>query len=308
MTFNYHTTNQWQFCSSLKQIEEGENDPPYINNYWLLVEEPSKLKAQLTTFLNLELAELAVKLVNPQVAQLSIGDDLKTLAGVDLAGKGWELCKAPAAMISRPLLVTFDMDSTLICEEVIDEIARDANCYEQVSAITEAAMRGELDFSQSLKNRVECLAGLPQSQLQQIADRLTFSPGAKKLLTQLHQWGIKTAILSGGFDFFAKQIAVKLEIPIIYSNRLEIHHGKLTGQVLEPIIDAKAKAFHLRQISNEFAIPLSRTLAVGDGANDLLVLSKAALGIAWHAKPAVATKADLAINSLGLDAIGWIWQ
>jgi len=219
----------------------------------------------------------------------------------------WELCRLQSSLGSKPQLVTFDMDSTLIGQEVIDEIAREANCYEKVAAITESAMRGELDFNQSLKKRVACLKGLKQETLFKVYERLSFSPGAEELLRKLNQWHVKTAILSGGFDFFAKRIAQTLNIPIFYSNQLEIEQGVLTGRVVGEIIDAEAKSFYLKKLAQEYGIDLCHTMAVGDGANDLKVLQSSGMGVAWHAKPAVALQADLAINYLGLEALTWIW-
>ncbi len=221
--------------------------------------------------------------------------------------EGWELCSAPATLPVRAELISFDMDSTLIGQEVIDELAREMGCYEEVAAITESAMCGELDFDQSLIQRVRCLKGLSEKRLSAVFQRLTFSPGAEKLLEILNQRKIKTVILSGGFEFFARKVAAKLSIENYFANRLEIKQGHLTGQVIPPIMNAQSKAEHLKNIVYLENIPLENTVAVGDGANDLPVMQQAGLGIAWHAKPAVNQQADLAVVFSGLDVISWIW-
>jgi phosphoserine phosphatase len=200
-------------------------------------------------------------------------------------------------------LIVFDMDSTLIREEVIDELAKEAGVGEQVVEITEAAMRGELDFSQSLRKRVSLLEGLPESVLAKVASRLHVNDGADRLLSQLRQLGFKTAILSGGFDYFGNHLQKKLGIDYVYANKLEIVDGKLTGKVLGDIVDANRKAALLEQLATEQGLTLQQTIAVGDGANDLKMLGIAGMGVAFHAKPLVRESADYALTNLGLDAI-----
>ncbi len=200
-------------------------------------------------------------------------------------------------------LIVFDMDSTLIREEVIDELAKEAGVGEQVVEITEAAMRGELDFSQSLRKRVSLLEGLPESVLAKVASRLHVNDGADRLLSQLRQLGFKTAILSGGFDYFGNHLQKKLGIDYVYANKLEIVDGKLTGKVLGDIVDANRKAALLEQLAAEQGLTLQQTIAVGDGANDLKMLGIAGMGVAFHAKPLVRESADYALTNLGLDAI-----
>lgn len=219
-----------------------------------------------------------------------------------------ELCKAPDRLCEKPLLASFDMDSTLITAEVIDELAREAGCYENVAAITASAMRGELDFSQSLIKRVACLQGLSVTLLEKVYQRLTLSQGAQQLLTNLNHYNTHTMILSGGFDFFARGICQQLHMDAFHANQLEIKDSQLSGQVIEPIIDAEQKASIFEKIRNQHQIPKERTIAVGDGANDLKVMQKAGLGIAWHAKPAVNVRADIAITKLGLEMIATIWD
>lgn len=200
-------------------------------------------------------------------------------------------------------LVAFDMDSTLISTEVIDELAKLAGVGDEVSAVTERAMRGELDFKDSLRERVSLLAGLPQSTLNEVGARLPLMEGAERLFMNLNRLGYKTAILSGGFSYFGKILAEKLNVDYVYANELEILDGKLTGRVLEPIVDAERKAALLREIAIKENISLEQCIAVGDGANDLAMLGTAGLGIAFHAKPIVKESAEHSISNLGLDSI-----
>ena len=201
-------------------------------------------------------------------------------------------------------LVAFDMDSTLIRHEVIDELAREAGVYDQVAAITESAMRGEVDFNTSLTRRVALLKGLPDSTLNCVADRLTLTEGAQRLIAALKSFGYKTAIISGGFAYFGRHLQKKLGgIDYVRTNDLEIENGKLTGRVKGEIINAQRKAQLLQEIAAQENIALQQTIAVGDGANDLPMLAAAGLGIAFHAKPLVAQSARHKISTLGLDSI-----
>jgi phosphoserine phosphatase len=200
-------------------------------------------------------------------------------------------------------LVVFDMDSTLITSEVIDELAKEAGSGELVAAVTEQAMRGEIDFTESLKKRVATLAGLEESTLQTVAERLQLTEGAEHLFHNLHRLGFKTAILSGGFTYFGRYLQKKLNIDYVFANELEIVEGKMTGQVIGQVVDGKRKAELLEQIANTENIRLEQTVAVGDGANDLPMLGKAGLGIAFRAKPIVRETARQSISTLGLDAI-----
>ena len=200
-------------------------------------------------------------------------------------------------------LVAFDMDSTLIRHEVIDELAREAGVYERVAAITESTMRGELDFDQSLTQRVALLKGLPESTLARVADRLNLTEGAVRLMTALKSFGYKTAIISGGFSYFGQRLQERLGIDYVRTNDLEIVGGALTGCVKGEIINARRKAQLLQEIAAAENISLQQTIAVGDGANDLPMLAAAGLGIAFHAKPLVAQSARHKISTLGLDSI-----
>jgi phosphoserine phosphatase len=200
-------------------------------------------------------------------------------------------------------LVAFDMDSTLIEAEVIDELAKAAGVGEQVSAITERAMRGELDFSDSFRARVALLEGLDSSILEQVAAKLKITEGAEHLVTTLSSLGYKTAILSGGFTYFAKYLQKKLGIDYVFANDLDIADGVVTGQVRGEIVDGARKAVLLRQLAADEGIDLQQVIAVGDGANDLPMLSIAGLGVAFRAKPLVKQSAEQSISTLGLDAI-----
>jgi len=200
-------------------------------------------------------------------------------------------------------LVCFDMDSTLIQTEVIDELAFRNNVGEQVSEITEKAMRGELDFKESFINRVSLLKGLSESVMKEIAENLPITEGAERLFKTLKQYGYKTAILSGGFTYFGNYLKNKLGIDYVFANELEIENGKLTGKHLGEIVDGQRKAELLKLLAFKEDIHLEQVIAVGDGSNDLPMLQLAGLGIAFHAKPKVKESAKNAISTIGLDAL-----
>ena len=200
-------------------------------------------------------------------------------------------------------LACFDMDSTLIKAEVIDELAKTAGIGDQVSAITERAMRGELDFKQSFRARMSLLEGLSETVLEGIAEQLQLMDGARELFAGLRARGIKTAILSGGFNYFAREVQQQLGIDYIHANELQIFDGALTGQAVEPIVDAERKLFLLTSIAEEHGLQLAETIACGDGANDLKMIGAAGLGIAFRAKPIVQAAAPIALSISGLDSI-----
>lgn len=200
-------------------------------------------------------------------------------------------------------LVVFDMDSTLIDAEVIDELAVEAGVGDQVAAITEAAMQGELDFNQSFERRLALLKGLDASVLQSVAQRLRLNEGAEHLIATLKKLGFKTAIISGGFSFFGDYLQNILGVDYVYANQLDIEDGKVTGLVKGEIIDGQRKAQILRELTASEGLMLQQVIAVGDGANDLPMLDIAGLGIAFRAKPLVKASAKQAISNLGLDGI-----
>ncbi len=200
-------------------------------------------------------------------------------------------------------LICFDMDSTLIRTEVIDELADRAGVGEQVREITERAMRGEIDFNESFKERVALLKGLDVSVMQEIAESLPITEGLERTMTILKRVGYKTAILSGGFTYFGNYLKSKYGFDYVYANELEVEDGKLTGRYTGEIVDAKRKAELLRLLCQFENIDLQQSVAVGDGANDLGMLNTAGLGIAFHAKPKVRATASQSISTIGLDGI-----
>ena len=201
-------------------------------------------------------------------------------------------------------LICFDMDSTLIQTECIDELAMRAGVGDKVKAITERAMRGEIDFKESFTQRVSLLKGLDISVMKDIADHLPITEGADRLMSVLKRCGYKIAILSGGFTYFGEQLRRRYGIDYVYANELEIdENGKLTGRYIGDIVDGKRKAELLKLIAQVEQVNLAQTIAVGDGANDLPMISEAGLGIAFHAKPRVKATAQQSINNIGLDGV-----
>ena len=200
-------------------------------------------------------------------------------------------------------LICFDMDSTLIETEVIDELAIRAGVGDQVKAITEAAMRGEIDFCESFRQRCALLKGLDVSVMQEIAENLPITEGVDRLMRILKKVGFKIAILSGGFTYFGNYLKQKYNIDYVYANELEVENGKLTGRHVGDIVDGKRKAELLRLIAQVENVDIRQTVAVGDGANDLPMISIAGLGIAFHAKPKVKATAKQSISTIGLDGI-----
>lgn len=201
-------------------------------------------------------------------------------------------------------LLVMDMDSTLITIECIDEIADMQGLKPQVSAITEAAMRGEIDFAESLRRRVALLEGLDESALQRVYDeRLQLSPGAETLLTAVQATGIRTLLVSGGFTFFTERLKPRLGLNYTAANTLEIQGGKLTGRVLGDIVDAQSKADWLNRLRIELQLARHQVIAMGDGANDLKMMAEAGISVAYHAKPVVRAQASYALSQAGLDGV-----
>lgn len=201
-------------------------------------------------------------------------------------------------------LVAMDMDSTLISVETLDEIADLAGIRNQVAPITDAAMRGEIDFSESFTRRVALFRNLDLQILHRVyEERVKFSPGAELLIATLKRFGIKTILVSGGFDFFVERVKTRLNLDYAVSNRIEISHGRLTGRIFGEILDAQGKAEWLNKIRTELGLGKEQVIAIGDGANDLEMMKAAGLSIAYHAKPVVKASADYALDGGGLDSV-----
>ena len=201
-------------------------------------------------------------------------------------------------------LLAMDMDSTLICIECIDEIADFAGRKAEVAAVTAAAMRGEIDWPESLRQRVAALQGLDESALERVyAERLRLNPGAERLIAAVRRAGLKTLLVSGGFTYFTDRVRDRLGLDYAYSNVLVAEGGKLTGKVTGPLVDAQGKAAHLARLKTEMGIAAAQVLAIGDGANDLPMLAQAGTSIAYHAKPVVKARAAYALDYAGLDGV-----
>jgi phosphoserine phosphatase len=197
-----------------------------------------------------------------------------------------------------------DMDSTLISIECIDEIADFAGRKAEVAAVTESAMRGEIDWPESLRRRVKCLAGLDAGALARVYDeRLRFNRGAEKLLAAARRHGVKTLLVSGGFTYFTDRVRGELGFDHAYSNNLDVDGTKLAGTVSGPLVDAAGKAAHVARLKRELGISREQVIAIGDGANDLPMMAEAGTSVAYHAKPVVKAKADYALDYVGLDGL-----
>lgn len=223
--------------------------------------------------------------------------DLALTEGIDLAIEAGGLNRRSKR------IVLLDMDSTFIQQEVIDLLAEEAGVGVKVKEITESAMRGELDFKESLERRTELLAGLSEKAIVDIRRRITLTPGARTLVRTLHRLGHKVGIVSGGFTNVIEPLVNEMKVDFFRANTLEVKDGKLTGKIVGAIVDRAAKATFLSEFAQNEGVPLSQTIAVGDGANDLDMLKAAGLGIAFNAKPAVKAQADSSINTPYLDAI-----
>lgn len=218
--------------------------------------------------------------------------------------QGFDLAIQPADVLpQRWRLVVLDMDSTLITIEMVDELARACGRYEEVARITERAMQGELDFEQSLRARVALLAGESVEVLERLVANLPLSPGAERLVAGLKKFGIRVAVLSGGFTPAVEALRRRLGLDYAHANHLEVREGRLTGGLVGPIVDAARKAELLEAIAGEMGLERGRVVAVGDGANDRLMLEKAGLGVAYRAKPALREVADAVVERGGLDSI-----
>jgi len=222
-------------------------------------------------------------------------EDLRTALGGDIA--------AQAAATRRKSLLIADMDSTMITGETLDELAEFAGLGREVATITDRAMRGEILFRDALTERVAMLEGLAAETMETVADAITYSPGAEVLMRTMNAAGAKTALVSGGFDFFTERVAARLGFAFNKGNTIEIAGGRLTGRVLPPIVTKDVKRGVLIDIASWNAIPLARTLAVGDGANDVPMVRRAGLGVAYRGKPALRTVADVVVDRCDLSAL-----
>ena len=245
----------------------------------------------------------AVTALGPQACRLDNAHHTLQLAALcrDL---GLDCCATLERKLGDYGLFVTDMDSTLIDIECIDEVADLAGRKAEVSRITEAAMRGEIDFAESLTRRVEQLEGLPESALAEVYEqRLHLNPGADTLMAALKSAGIHTVLVSGGFTYFTERLKARLGFDAAHANALEVRDGKLTGRLTGPVIDAAAKAAVLRDARHRLGLTQEQTIAIGDGANDLLMLREAGLAIAYRAKPTLRSVADVCIDHAGLDGL-----
>jgi phosphoserine phosphatase len=232
---------------------------------------------------------------------------LRAALALEAARQGVDVAVQPANLLRHGMrLIVMDVDSTLIQGEVIEMLAAHAGCEPEVSAITERAMRGELDFEQSLRMRVELLTGLPASAIGQVYDDITITPGARTMVRTLNRLGYRFAIVSGGFSQITDRLAAELGIHFARANTLEVVDGRLSGRIVGPIIDRAGKADALKDFAEQVGVPVSSVIAIGDGANDLDMLNAAGLGIAYNAKPVVREAADTSVSFPYLDAIVYL--
>ncbi len=231
-------------------------------------------------------------------------DRLRTALAAEAKARGVDVAVQRSGLLRRAKrLVVMDVDSTLIQDEVVELVAERAGCRQEVARVTEAAMRGDLDFEQSLRARVALFEGLPVSELDVVRAGLRLAPGARTLVRILGRLGYRVALVSGGFTQVVEPLAAELGIDYLAANTLEVRDGRLTGGLTGPIVDRAGKADALERFARDFGVPVSQTVAIGDGANDLDMLRRAGLGIAFNAKPVVREAADTAVNVPYLDTI-----
>jgi phosphoserine phosphatase len=246
----------------------------------------------------------AIEQITPQAFRLRAAHGSEKIAPLCAEAQlDWAWIPAGRRLADFGLFVT-DMDSTLINIECIDEIADMQGLKPQVAAITEAAMRGEIDFRESLTRRVSLLAGLPESALAEVYEkRLQLNPGAERLMRGLKAAGVHTVLVSGGFTYFTERLQARLGYDAAHANELEVSDGHLTGRVAGPIVDGNAKAAHLRHARERLHLRPEQVIAAGDGANDLPMLAEAGFGIAYRAKPILRDAADCRLDHVGLDGV-----
>lgn len=289
-----------------------ENKPLDITQQTLVVFDELSLKTLLTIQTNCHLKLNALLAINTRNNQTSYRFNVeckdfiksrKALADFTLENKIEAALILNAPKLNEPGLLVMDMDSTTIEIECIDEIAKLAGVGEQVSAVTELAMQGKLDFAQSLHQRVATLKDAPEKILADVAKNIPLMAGLKTLIAVLKEHNWRIAIASGGFTYFADHLKDMLDLDATFANVLEIKDSKLTGKVLGNVVDAQVKADSLTILATRYNIPTSQTVAMGDGANDLVMMAAASFGVAFHAKPIVLAQADSSINVQGLDCL-----
>ncbi|WP_129662949.1 phosphoserine phosphatase SerB [Phytoactinopolyspora endophytica] len=251
----------------------------------------------------LRLASYPVTSIELEVSGVET-DTLKAELTAEALVSGVDVAVQPSGLIRRAKrLIVMDVDSTLVQGEVVEMLAARAGVLDEVAKVTEAAMRGDLDFEESLRARVRLLAGLPDSALDEVRDEVQLTPGARTLVRTLKRLGYRCGIVSGGFSQVTDALAEQLGLDFAAANTLEVKDGRLTGELSGPILDRPGKAAALRRFAGEAGVPLSQTVAVGDGANDLDMIATAGLGVAFNAKPVVRDAADTAVNVPYLDAV-----
>lgn len=312
--FNTDLFNHCDLTSETAPTQQSENPQLVMLSEGLNLEKLYQIQSALRENLEVKLWKIrpratgigVVVKARVQLLEQSLHEQSSLNECIDEIAKKFRvelaLLESPPKLSAGGLML-MDMDSTLIAVECIDEIAKLAGMGDKVASITERAMQGKLDFAESLHSRVECLAGVEVSLLQGIRDRLPLMPGVSKLISYMQRNSWKVVIVSGGFTYFADYLKERLDMYDAISNTLEVKNGRLTGKVLGDVVDANVKAQTLLNMATKLKVVKAQTIAVGDGANDLVMMSKASLGVAYHAKPIVREQATAAIRFGGLDTL-----